>query len=57
MLSVSPLVAAFTRVFASSHLVNRFHQHIYKAIRANSLVNRIGPLVNESFTRGYKGNP
>ena len=39
VLSVNPLVATFTRGFARNHLVNRFQQHIYKAILANGLVN------------------
>ena len=57
VLNVNPLVAAFTRVFTRNHLVNRLHQHIYKVVCINRLVNGIDPLVNESFTRCYKGNP
>ena len=57
MLSINPLVAAFTRGIASNHLVNRFHHHVYKVILVNSLVNGIDPLVTGSFTRCYKGNP
>ena len=51
VLSINPLVAAFTRGIPSNHLVNRFHHHVYKVIHANRLGDGISPLVNESFTR------
>ena len=50
------LVATFTRGCTSNRLVNRFAHHVYKVILVSSLVNGTGPLVNESFTRCYKGN-